>query len=1438
MLDFATPNARALLIVTARHRPGSGLPDLPTAEAALRAAAECLTTRCGLTPDQIDIVVDEVTSVVSDRLHRAAAGDGPLIVWYIGHGVPTDEASPRLFLATAESTTEPRSLPRTALDYTEVRDATAPRRLSPTRPTLIILDCCYSGRAIEAPGRAADAGFNLSSVQGTHVIAAADNDEQALIGAAGPVLTTTIVEILTDGVLDGPPSFTLNGLFDALQKRLGGPGVPSPRQHSEDGLGTRVLAPNPRYQAPKPRLPVAGRPEPGWDDQACPYPGLLPIKSLDRRLFFGRDASIAELLTGLNRRPGGLGLHAITGPSGVGKSSLVMAGLLPAIKDGRLATPAAAGWRQWVMTPGRTPMTEWAALVRATQGDSGRPAAVAGPLVIVVDQFEQLFTREMDPGERNSFIEAVTTAAARPDMLVLLVVSGDHVGRCMTYPALHEALSRLLVVGPLPLSSLYDIVAEPARKAGLGIEEGLIAAITADADPGVALGRDGTIAPGALPHIASAIHRTWQRREQVKGGQVLTTAVYHAVGGIRDALKRTAEDTFDSLAPAQQPLAERLLLDLVGEYETAGEPAQTRRRVRRADLDRPGDAPGAMEEVIRKFADQRLVSRDGTAETETVELAHEALIATWPRVNKLINKDREWFRARSRIDADADEYHRRPSRDRLYRGRRLAAFEVSMANSHRGPADLSERSHRFLAASRRYHRLQRAVLAVLAVVLLGLTAVSSGLGVINRRQRDDATAKALAVQAAQLMPNDPALGRQLAVAGYAVTPSADARASLLATQAAPEVTRLADHSRQSFSSASSADGRVLVTAGTEGTANVWNMADSRRPVLRMSLTGASHAMESVAVSPDGTLVAAGDEDGVIHTWRLTGPATFVPLRLPQPHPSGAVTALAFDDDGHRLAAGSAREMLLILPIDDPARHPAQRQLNSGINSLAFQPGHDLLAGALDSGNIGLWRLGTGTTPRPVTDGPPGFTFSAKSVAFSPDGGQMAAADAHAGVRLWAITQAGRLSGMRTLTGPQDVVYAMAFSPDSGTLAAATNNGRVLLWPTDGSAVAPESLPHPASVHGVRFTADGQSLATSGQDGILRVWHRPGRDVATGQPGPVLATLSGDGKLAATGGIGGTVRLWTIGADRSPVHAADLPRAYDAPIQRMAFSADGRLLAVPIESGEIDLWDVTRPARPAFVTAVLGTERAPKSYVVTFSPDGTLLAAGGELVPPPDDGLTGTLRVWNITRPHAPALVASHRDRRGDVAALSFSADGRLIAAGGGNGEVRLYRTDTPQMPQVGTVDGNDSFVHSVRFAPEGHRLAIGDERGRVRIVDADHPRRAPQLLAVGNSVVLDLAWLGNDRIAAADNNSLTWIWTVGDPVPWARLATHSGPVFSVGADRSGSVLVTTGSDSRLQVFDTDPHAVRNGVCRSVGTPMNDTEWHQIEPGSAKPHFCD
>ncbi|MCF0091701.1 WD40 repeat domain-containing protein [Micromonospora sp. MH99] len=1443
--DFGTPNARAVLIATSRHLPGSGLSDLETVEAAVRAAADCLVKRCGLSTDQIDIVIDEGVREVSRRLDRAAMSDGPLIIWYVGHGVVgavTDEAAPQLFLATADTTAEPRELPRTALPYAEIRAATTRRRLSRNRPTLIILDSCYSGRATALSARVADAGFNLSSVQGTHVITAADDDVQALVGRTGPVLTTTIVEILRDGDTDGPPSFTVNGLFETLCRRLDSRNAPPPRQHSHDGVGSLVLASNPRYRHPQPPLPTPGEPEPGWDSQACPFPGPRPIEPRDRRLLFGRNADIEKLVNALNEQWEQPGPRVITGPSGVGKSSLVQAGLLPSIKDGLLAAPGVAGWPQWTMTPGRTPMTAWRMLARsgrAETGDADAASVVTGPLVLVVDQLEQIFAQDVDPDERNAFLDAVTTVADLPDVLVLLVVSADHIGRCLRHPTLRAALGRMLVVDPLPLSALHDIVAEPARIAGLGVEEGLIAAITADADAGVPLGRDGTIAAGALPHIAGAIHRTWQNREAVEGGYVLTTAAYRTGGGIRDALGRTAEETYESLTPVQKLLAERLLLDLVGEYETAGTLAETRRRVLRADLDRPDDPPGELDEVIDAFAAQRLLALDGSAETETVELAHEALIGAWPRLRTLIDRDREWFRLRSRMDADADEYARHPSRDRLYRGRRLAAVEDAMAGTGHTPADVGERTRRFLSASRRHRRLLRSMVAFVAVVLLALTGASTALGVINGRQRDDATAKALAARAEQLMPDDPALGRQLAVAGYAVAPNADARTSLLAAQVAPDVTRVRDHPQQSFSSASSPDGRVLATAGAEGVVNVWDMTSPRQPVFRIGLQNAGRAVLSVAVSRDGAQVAAGDEDGLVHVWRLTGPRTAAPVHLPPLDPSGRIMAVAFDDDGRRLATGSSRGRLLIVPVgDEVAPPPRPRELKTGINALAFRPGGDLVAGALDSGDIGIWRLDNSRIHDAATNVPQRFGLSAKAVTFSPDGGQLAVASAAGDVRLWSVTSTDRLAAPQRLTGAQDPVYALAFSPDSTMLAGATNNGRALVWqPTVGDE-ASESLPHSASVHGVRFAADGRSLVTSGQDGILRVWNRPGRDIATGQAGPILAAFTADGRVAATGGMSGTVRLWSIGGDGSPALTADLPKAYQAPVQRMAFSPSGTLLAVPVESGEVDLWDVTRPANPVFVTTVPGTAQTSVSYAVAFSPDGKLLAVGGQAEPPPEDGMNGTLRVWNIVQPGKPLLVGNHRDRRGGVAALSFSADGRLLAAGGGDGEVNLYRADTPQMPRAGTVSGNRSFVHAVRFAPEAHRLAVGDERGRVRIVDTDHPDQAPELFAVGNSVVLDVAWVGDDRVAAADNNNMTWIWKTGETTPWARLATHDGPVFSVGADRAGRTVITAGADGRLQVLDTDPGRVRDTICRGVGMPMDDTEWQQIEPGSGKPRLCD
>ena len=447
----------------------------------------------------------------------------------------------------------------------------------------------------------------------------------------------------------------------------------------------------------------------------CPYKGLAAYQAADAALFRGR----ARLVAGLVGRLADASLLVVSGPSGAGKSSVVRAGLVPALAGGAL--PDSASWQSVVVTPGRTPVDVLAGL-------TGDPPPAA-PVVLVCDQFEELWAPAVHPAERVAFLDALLGLlddgiAAR----CVAVVRGDHVGRLAEHAGFAERVGGALVLVPaLTDAELREVVREPAGAVGLTAEPELVDAVVADV-----LGR-----PGALPLLSTALVGTWERRRDDR----LTLAGYLGAGGVAGALTRAAESAYAALDDVGRDTARHLLVRLA-DVDDAG--ALVRRPVPLAELDLDGEGGGARRQVMETFVNRRLLSVDG----ERLQVAHEALLTGWPRLAAWLEDDAAGRTVRRHLAPAARDWAERGEpEEELYRGARLAAA-LDWAADHE--ADVTAVERRFLDASkaradaeltqarerlnheatarRRTRRLAVGLAAVLVVAL-----VATGIALIARR---------------------------------------------------------------------------------------------------------------------------------------------------------------------------------------------------------------------------------------------------------------------------------------------------------------------------------------------------------------------------------------------------------------------------------------------------------------------------------------------------------------------------------------------------------------------------------------------------------------------------------------------------------------------------------------------------------------------------------
>ncbi|MGE5132603.1 MAG: hypothetical protein ACM32E_06790, partial [Gemmatimonadota bacterium] len=1201
------------------------------------------------------------------------------------------------------------------------------------------------------------------------------------------------------------------------------------------------------------------------------YRGLASFQPEDAPWFFGREditgqlAALAAAGTGStgDAAAGGSGLPlAVVGPSGSGKSSLLRAGLIPRLRAGQAAAagPAPAAGRQpaprplALVTPSATPLADLAAqvspltaagaparpageledLLRRDPAGLARlvPATPAGGLVVVVDQFEAVFTECRDEAERQAFITALGLLAAAGT--VVLALRADFYGHALRYPLLASALQeRQVVVRPMSQEQLRAAITGPARLARLDVEPGLVEVLLRDLAPGIAGSPPGAAhEPGTLPLLSHALLATW---EHSRAGR-LTVADYQASGGIRDAIARTAEAAYAGLAGDRQAIARRLFLRLV---HVADDAPATRSTVPLTELRGPGTGPSAGE-VLDRFVAERLI----TVDADTAQLAHDTLLTAWPRLRAWIEAGRDDLRTGRRI-SDAARAWDAAGRDSaaLLRGGQLAIARDWLAGeaSAGTPGTLAGE---FVAAAvaqeklqqeaerhrtRRLHRLV-AALTALVLVTLGLAGYAFAEGRAATAARDSATAardnassREVAIEASQARGQRVGLAAQLSLAAYQIARTPEARASLLESSGTPAEARFTASAGVVQAVALSPGHRLLAVAGADGTLRLWNVAVPGRPspVGRALLGKSSQPLYAAAFSPDGRILAAAGAGRQVWLWDVSRPARPARLGPPLTGPASTVYSVAFSPDGGVLAAGSADNTVRLWNVRAPARARPLATLTGPagyVQSVAFSPDGRLLAAGSADNTVRLWNVTSPARPaalgRPLT-GPARLVYS---VAFSPDGRLLAAGSEDHRVWLWRVG-AGRATPAGTLTGATDWVNAVAFSPDGTKLAAGTSGDSAVVWDVASRAVT-AVLPHPQPVTSVAWDGPAR-LVTGNADGAVRSWPLPSPILLAGSP--VNSVAFGPRGELVVGAA--NLELWDA-ATRTLVAAT--PAVTGAVAGAVAVAPGGRAAAAAYGDGTVRLWQVGRaltPLGPPVRVTATGV-----AETVAFSPDGKLLATGG------DDG---TVRLYAASPGTPLRLLATLHDSVSYVFTVAFSPDGRTLAAASADNLTRLWNVTDPARPaRLGPpLGGLTSYAITAAFSPDGHTLAVGSADRSVHLWDVRRPGRlrpAGPPLTGPAGYVYSVAFSPDGRtLAAGVTDGTVWLWRVTDPARPALSATLTGPaghVFSVAFGLGGTTVAAGSADGTVRLWDTRPAVISRGLCAGAGQPLTRAEWATYIPG--------
>jgi WD40 repeat protein/DNA-binding SARP family transcriptional activator len=1169
----------------------------------------------------------------------------------------------------------------------------------------------------------------------------------------------------------------------------------------------------------------------------CPYLGLVAYDVADAEGFFGRDG---EVVAGL-RRLAAVGVLAVVGPSGSGKSSLLRAGVAAALKrDHRQVV---------VVTPGAHPTEALAVL----------PAAGPAP-VLVVDQVEEAITLCDDSGEQARFFAALAAHAGRG--LLVVAMRADRLGELAAHPGFARLIEPgLYLLGAMAETDLRVAIEGPARQAGLLLEPGLVELLI----------RDVQGEPGALPLLSHALRTTWQQRE----GRTLTVAGYLDTGGIRGAVAQTAEELYEQVPADQRPGLRDLLLRLVAPSPD-GEPVRTRvpRRLVATDA--------AHERLIELLVSARLV----TSDDDVVVLAHEALARAWPRLRGWLDEDVEGQRILRHVTVAADNWEAmgRPDSE-LYRGVRLAqvldwrqrarpdltATERAFLDAGQALADTERQTAEDRARHQvRINRRLRGLLAGVAVLLV--VAVVAGVAAV--RQRDRAQESAADAEVSAVVAEARRIGTQaltiddldqsllLSVEGRRLHDSNDTRASLFASlNRSPQavgIIRSAGPRWQDL--AVTGDGRYLAVRDNAGGLYFFD-ATTREPVAQV--VDENTFVATLTATPDSRGIAAVIQDpntgqGMLRFFdAATGKETRDPLQVTE-----AAWSVAISDNGRFAAISSVGpsspdtpSVATIWDLQAPASPPRRVVLD-----LERWPGlHFTPDGRLVVAGFGLSRdPATGAvvvdpaTSAVILDPATGTVTATvpgahAQGAVSPDGSTLVAGlgaglNALPGDRLGVFDLAtGELR--RELTGHSDTIIGLAFSPDGRSVASASDDRTVMVWdPKTGERTAVLEG-HNGRVVGVGFSADGRTLYSSSLDGSVIAWDLAGDERLVRQLAPPVRPRSPSRNLRISPSPdGATLSYSYLGDPASPEFVLrDLAtgRFHDAhptghpTLTWQDWTPDGRHLVTTGQDNMVRLWDPVT-GRPVAEHALGSIANS-----IGWRPGGETIFLG--------------LDAGEVVELDAATLDPVHEPLRFDhpIVNLDVSPNGRLLAVAldehcdscSPTAAEQAYpptvaMVDNRSREVLGTIDDVDAD-NVLTFSPDGSRLAAAGNEGIITLIDTASRQRAGAPLRVQDGFVKSLSFSpdGHQLVGAGTDGTVAlWDVTRGQRVGRVTPGKPNTWIFAWFAP-DGHTIVATNESGGIWQFDTRPDQWQRHACQVAGRNLNQDEWHELIPGRPYHRTC-
>ena len=1107
----------------------------------------------------------------------------------------------------------------------------------------------------------------------------------------------------------------------------------------------------------------AVRPPPSADS-VNPYPGLAAFDA-DRAGFYSGRESIVDAVVERLRTDRAL---VVGGASGAGKSSLLHAGVIPAVASGVI--DGIEAWRPLTLAPGARPIDRLLQAAHPVLGGAPTRAELASdwsrladvaervgvPMFIVVDQFEELVTRTSSTQEQALFLAVLEELAARGSTTRLVLVARtdfyDALGR---FPWIGELLQKALFVRPMQPAELRRAIERPALRAGGVVEPDLVELILEESH--------GT--PGLLPHLSHALSQVWS----AEGTGQLSVSRYRELGGIAGALAATADAFHQSLDLEAASRLRGLLLAMVVPGER-GKP-DARGSVDIAVL----SAEDRL--LVEQLIEQRLVVSDG----DSAQLAHETLLSSWPALAVWIDESRADLALAAGVATAATQWDEegRPA-DLLQRGVVLdrTLGWVDTAHPRLTPVE-SEFIGESRARARRTESIRRAFVGGLAALLV-LAVIAAGIAwrqsVAATAASEVARSRQLAAESANaLSRNDRQLASLLAIAGIDESDTVESRRALLTSIVADidDSTILRGHETDVRAVAVGPD-ETLASGGTDGTIRIWPSSGETA-----ELDAHEGEVRDLAFIPDdGGLVSVG-QDGQIAIWDLaTGERSAYSITSAVGGDADEATTADADDGGGGGGTGSSGGGDGGGGGGTGSSGGGDGGGGGGTGSSGGGDGGGGGGTGSSGGGDGGGGGGTGSSGGGDGGGGTGSSLELRSVSVSRDGLTVVVGGRQG---IWILDRSTDAELDRVFVDEGEI-RSVDLHPDGDLIAFGDREGRVaVLDRTTGDVVAERPDPHADVALAVAWTIDGSSIVSAGRDRFLRRWNPSTgavRDVVAHGGEIYSLAVSPDGSMVATASADRLVGLWSA-ADLVPI---DVFRGHEGDVRDVVFGDDGLVVTAGTDQ-------TVRRWAGRMTTLVQALEGATDGILdLSGNDDHETIVAGAR---------DGTILWWLLEL--GTRAVGRLQVHDGQVAAIELLADGRVLSAGQ-DGRLVISSSNGTQ----DEVLASPAPLRSMAVDDSGATAVVGVDNGTVLVVDLATRQQAT--VAVAGSPVLAVGWAPDGTsIATGTAGGQLDLHRPEDTDRWVTtpIATSDGEIRTLEFDPRGELLAVGGADRAVRIFRLD-----------------------------------